>query len=241
MSVVTFEDFTPSPRYDGKAWYSVHIQEASAREGPWVQIDTKTLTPLDTDPTNPATRSFTTENGTLEQGWYRLIFVDQTGDEQQPTVPIKNIPEEDAPFLPTVQEVSELERARTKDRFGNEVGIFNENTRPTGDAVRGLIRQAADDVVMLIDVDIPPTAYDLADSVIAIGAAMLIELSYYPEQVGTPNSAYDHWWEWYQVMLERLKLAVEREALEEEMGEVGAGGIYYKFPELKIDWDTVNW
>jgi hypothetical protein len=241
MIVVTFEDFTPLPRYDGQPWATVQIQEAPDRTGPWTTIDTQAISPLDTDPKNPATRSFTTENATLDEGWYRLIFIDQSSDEQQPTAPIKNAPEEEEAFLPSVQDVADLLRARTKDKFGNELGLFNDNTRPTDSGVRGLIRQAADDVIMMVDTDIPVEAYDLASTVISIGAAMLVELSYYPEQIGTPNSAYDRYREWYELMLQRLMLAVERETLEEELGEDAATGVFYQFPPMMTDWDKVIW
>jgi hypothetical protein len=239
--VVTFEDFTPLPRYDGNAWTSVQIEEAPAKTGPWTVLETQTITPVDSNPANPATRNFTTELATLDQGWYRLTFFDATGDFQQPTAPIKNTPDEEEAFLPSVQDVAEIERARTKDKFGNELGTFTNDTRPTDDGVRGLIRQAADDVVMLVDTDIPVEAYELASSVIAIGTAMLIELAYFPETIGTPNSAYDRYRDWYDLMLQRLQSAVERETIEEVEGEAMIGNIQYKFPPMVTNWDTVNW
>lgn len=91
--VITFVDYTPAPRYDATAWAEVEIQETDDPvAGTWTTIDTITLSPVDSDPTEPATRSFTTENAsdTLEL-WYRLVFIDDTGDEQQPTAPIQNV------------------------------------------------------------------------------------------------------------------------------------------------------
>jgi hypothetical protein len=91
--VITFVDYTPAPRYDATAWAEVEIQETDDPvDGTWTTIDTITLSPVDADPTEPATRSFTTElaSDTLEL-WYRLVFVDATGDEQQPTAPIQNV------------------------------------------------------------------------------------------------------------------------------------------------------
>lgn len=91
MGVVTFVDYTPTPRFDGNPWTSVRIQEAALATGTWTTIETVTLSPVDADPENPVSRSFTTElaSDTLEL-WYRLVFVDATGDEQQPTTPVQN-------------------------------------------------------------------------------------------------------------------------------------------------------
>lgn len=89
--VVTFADYSPTPRFDGNPWVTVRIQEATLVAGPWTTIETITLAPLDTDPENPISRSFTTENATDFELWYRLVFVDATGDEEQPTEPTQNV------------------------------------------------------------------------------------------------------------------------------------------------------
>jgi hypothetical protein len=94
MSVVSFENFTPTPRYDATAWTEVKIQEAAtadATNDEWTTIDTIALDPVDADPTEPASRDFTTDEASDTAGlWYRLIFVDLDGDELLPTVPIQN-------------------------------------------------------------------------------------------------------------------------------------------------------
>lgn len=89
--VVSFSGYTPAPRYDGNAWATATIEEASASTGPWTVIDTITLNPPDSDPTEPATRSFTTENGTADSLWYRITFYDADGDSSQTTVPVQNV------------------------------------------------------------------------------------------------------------------------------------------------------
>jgi hypothetical protein len=88
--VVTFENFRPPPRYDLLPWTSVEIEESVDVMSGWTQIDTIPLSPVDTDPTHPELRSFTTEHGTAIDYWYRVTFTDATGDTSQPTVPIQN-------------------------------------------------------------------------------------------------------------------------------------------------------
>lgn len=95
MGVLTFVDYTPTPRFDGNAWATVRVQESDlttlSDATVWTTIETFTLDPVDADPENPIARSFTTElaSDTLEL-WYRLVFVDATGDEQQPSAPVQN-------------------------------------------------------------------------------------------------------------------------------------------------------
>lgn len=74
--VISFYGYEPNARYDGQPWTTVKIEESTSKTGPWTLIDTKTLSPVDTDPTNPVPRSFTTNAGTLMSGWYRISFVD---------------------------------------------------------------------------------------------------------------------------------------------------------------------
>lgn len=96
------------------------------------------------------------------------------------------------PLVPaTVEDVAALLRARTKDLNGTELGTFNENTRPTDVEVERLITMALAEVTGQIG----PYAYDpcasAATALIAIRAAMWVELSYFPEQVRTERSVYD--------------------------------------------------
>lgn len=103
--VVTFVDYTPTPRFDATPWTDVEIQEGTTDDGPWVTLETVTLSPVDADPENPATRSFTTElaSDALDL-WYRLLFIDGSGDEQQPSLPIQNV------LTPSYASANELAR-----------------------------------------------------------------------------------------------------------------------------------
>lgn len=116
-------------------------------------------------------------------------------------------------WAPTVADVGALLHARTKDSSGNELGTFTANTRPTDTQVSELIDQAVDDVITAIgqSLTISPDTYDTASKVAALGAAMLVELSFFPEQVGSGRSPYAQMLALYNTRLERLKLLVEAE------------------------------
>jgi len=88
--VISFVNFRPPARYDQFPWTTLDIDESADGLDPWTQIDTITLTPVDTDPIHPQLRNFTTEHGTALNYWYRITFLDATGDTSPPTVPIQN-------------------------------------------------------------------------------------------------------------------------------------------------------
>jgi len=88
--VITFVDYRPPERFDQLPWTQVRIEESADETGTYTQIDTVTLTPVDTDPSQPTLRSFTTQLGTAVDYWYRVVFADATGDTSQPTTPVQN-------------------------------------------------------------------------------------------------------------------------------------------------------
>lgn len=94
-------------------------------------------------------------------------------------------------------DVAAILRARTKDKNGSEVGTFNDDTRPTGDQVGLLITQAVADVQSATGSEIPMPCQVDARTVAASRAAMKVELSYFPEQIGNGRSPYsalrDEW------------------------------------------------
>jgi hypothetical protein len=77
--VRTLSGVRPSPRFDTVVWTVAKIEESESSTGPWSQIDTITLSPVDTDPENPAPRNLTTSSATKEPGWYRVRFEDAFG------------------------------------------------------------------------------------------------------------------------------------------------------------------
>lgn len=229
--VVSFIDFQPIPRFDGIPWTHVKIEEGPASVGPWTQIADITFVPVDPDPANPLVRNFTTEMATLDAGWYKITFIDATGDSQQPVVPIYNDLETARSFTPTVSEVGALLRARTKDNLGNELGTFTGATRPTNSEALELINQAADDVLAGIDDDVPFGAQRYVRDAIRLQAAMRVELSYFPEMVGSNRSAYEQYQQMYEASMKNIEKAVQREqSEEEEQDEHGGGSILFSFP-----------
>jgi len=236
MFVISLTDYTPIARYDNEPWTLARIEESVAQSGPWVEIDSVTLSPVDTDPANPQTRNFTTPNATLEEGWYRVVFVDGIGATETATVPVHRKTAIGFPFTPTVSEVAAILRARTKDTFGNEVGTFNSNTRPTGNEVLLLIEKAQSFVLSRADDDIPEGGWDIARDLISLGAAMLVEMSYFSEQVGTDRTAYEEMERMFDKQWDALIGAIEREKAEVVDGADAPPNIAFGFPTAEPLW-----
>lgn len=243
MFSITFEDYTPPLRVDGLSWIQVRIEESASSTGPWNAIDTIDLFPVDPNPEDPMARAFTTDLATLVNGWYRVIFLDEINGEALPTPPVQNIEDETAPYQPTISDIGALMRARTLDAMGNEIGTFNDATRPTGEQVGNLIIQAADDVMSGFDVDIPPGAYRYAKQAIIYRTAMLIEIGYWPEQINTGRSPYPQYEAMFDAFMINLEKAIEREQGELITGEdaLSPGMAVYTFPPTSnlVGWNTV--
>ena len=105
----------------------------------------------------------------------------------------------DIAWLPGPQDVANLLRARTKDDESNELGAWTATTRPTEYEVRGLIGTAAGDLLAAVDMLDPEweDPHGSAAGLCARRAAMLVELSYHPEDASQPGSVYteyrDQW------------------------------------------------
>ena len=124
-----------------------------------------------------------------------------------------SIPEPDPlVYLPTPTDVARLLRARTKDAHGTELGDWSDETRPTTEEVADLIDQAVGPVLARIGrlqapVDEPERYSNVipaARHLVALGAAMLVEKSYFPEQVLSERSAYAAYQTEYADCLESL-------------------------------------
>ena len=238
MNVVTLTDFSPIPRYDGDPWTKALIEEGPSETGPWTSLGEQVLSPVDTDPTNPAARSFTLDNATLNEGWYKVTFKDATNAMQQPVAPVHNVPDETAAYLPLVSDVGALLRTRTKDTLGHELGTFTANTRPTYEQAKRLIDQAADEITSDLDTDIPEGAWRYVKNAITIVAAMKIELSFFSDQVNNNRSVYPQLAQSLADVMLKVEKAVIRETEEAERGEFSnAVKPSYSFPE-PTGWET---
>lgn len=89
--IVSFEDFTPAARFDSIPWEDAEIWESAAEVGGYTLIDTIALSPVDADPADPASRDFSTANGTTDDQWYKIRFVDGNGDVSEYTEPLQNV------------------------------------------------------------------------------------------------------------------------------------------------------
>lgn len=112
-------------------------------------------------------------------------------------------------WMPVVADVGNRLRARTKDTNGNEVGTFTADTRPTDQQCQALVLRATADVAMRVGAELPSAVWDDARSVASVRAAMLVEMSYFPEQIGTANSPYAQLKALYDDDIKSLILAVE--------------------------------
>lgn len=74
-NVVTFTDFRPIPRFDAVKWTEARIEEAAALAGPWTEVEVFAV-PDYPDPEDPPLFSFTTDEATVTDGWYRLVWLD---------------------------------------------------------------------------------------------------------------------------------------------------------------------
>lgn len=112
--IVSFEDFIPAARFDSIAWEQVEIWEASTALGTYTLIDTLTLSPVDADPADPASRDFSTDNGTADDQWYKVRFVDGNGDYSEYTEPIQNVQDDTyAVAYATPDELARILKIRT--------------------------------------------------------------------------------------------------------------------------------
>jgi hypothetical protein len=121
--VVSLEDFRPAPRYDSEPWTDAQIQEAPSASGPWTILETQTLTPVDSDPTSPAYRDFTTDLGTAAEQWYRIVFLDANASTGLPTVPVQNV-DDDRVVYASVPELAAVLQVNANTRHNDLMRVL---------------------------------------------------------------------------------------------------------------------
>ena len=97
-----------------------------------------------------------------------------------------------ADVTPTVDDVAALITSRTFDEYGNELGEFTAETRPTDSQVSTLCAVAAADALIALGVDVAELPVEFADEVrqlAAVRCAALIQWSFFPEQATAATSA----------------------------------------------------
>lgn len=217
--VVSLEGFTPGQRYDDQPWTQARIEQATARSGPFTAIETVTFADPDADPMAPKTRDFTTDLATIAQGWFRVVFLDPTGAEQDSAA----VYFPGGGSRPTVEEVGALIRARTKTSLsggGTEVGTFNANTRPTGDEVTSMIERIDSSLAVRLGANLPEVVWPAVRETIALKAAMWVERARQPEQISDTQSAYSELKEEYEEAWTALRESVREAGSGEDPGAI---------------------
>ena len=219
MTVITFEEYRPVPRYDGLPWTSLRIEESLLEAGPWTEIDTQPLSPADSDPANPQERNFTTEEATLDEGWYRVTFLDATGDESI-TGPVFYPAVPDDPRRPSVDDVAKLLRTRTVAGLATGLGAdsgpadqttFDATTRPSRNEVQNLIGTSYDAMLGRLAVPLEEGSYDTFRHIVALYTAVLIEVSYFREQNQQNDALLRLWRETIAELLAAIQTKWERD------------------------------
>lgn len=139
---------------------------------------------------------------------------------------------------PTVDDVGALLRARTQDTHDDELGTFTADTRPTAEQAEAIIVQASSAVLARtgkLDDNLKcGSADDIrtnAKYMITLLAAMLIELSYFPEQVNSDRSPYGQYRDLYNdgmtALLDAVKECIDGEVVPDDGGSYGPS---FSFP-----------
>jgi hypothetical protein len=205
--IVSFTDINPPLRNDGTPWSAVQISEAAELQGPWSVIDFQDLSPLDTDPSQPAARSFTTHQASIPGGFYTLTFVDAGGASSHPIEQVQDVPSE---IAPSVSDLGSFMRARTvpAGTGGTELGTFTSTTRPTDGEALVMIAQATGYVLMDVGAEIPDRMIEQARFMVILYAASLVELTFYRNEVTRDQSSYEQYVAMYKAGVAALKLAI---------------------------------
>jgi hypothetical protein len=133
-------------------------------------------------------------------------------------------------------------QSRTRNKFGVMQKTFNANTTPTDEDVTRIIAIAGNKVADEIGDQVVEVVVDDAQALVAIRAAMIIETSFFSEQIASQRSPYTQLSEEYERELPRLLNAVQSA---QEDGEINLAQVgnraSYSFPDAsdKITMDGI--
>lgn len=262
--VIRFVNYKPTGRDTGK-WTQAVIQQAplastgTAEPGTWSTIETKVIPDYPTV-TDPPVMNFTTELATELPGWYRILFRDATGDEEQ-TMPRYFA---GATLRPSTRDVANYVKNRTITPDGNYLGDFSDATHATGvpmtsvtaTEVNELIVKAENRVLRRMDIDpneqplIPAESQAALSDLMALYAGMLIELTKFGEQIARRTSPYPELKVLFDEQLLEMRDDIRNDVIlpgEPDpsgpggTGVAGFGTAQYTFPEDvggMISWET---
>lgn len=145
-------------------------------------------------------------------------------------------------YKPTIEQIGALLYERTADSVGNKLGTFTETTRPTATNVSSIIERAVGTVSSTVGNEIPESCWEMARSLVALRAAMLIEVSFFPEQIRADKSPFESYRKMYEFDLADLRKAVAEAGSGEEPGSAdNMAEVEYAYPEDNgglVGWDT---
>lgn len=200
--------YRPPRRFDGKAWVEFRVEAAGEEDGGWIPLGEPVPIPTYETPFTGGTTITTLVVGP----WFRLVYVDAAGVES--VGPSFTIPAGVA-VRPSLDDVAALLHARTYaetgDILGEALGSFTESTHPSAAQVEVLIDHAAADMAVRAGTEVPPALYETARDLIAMRAAMLVEMSYFPEQSEGGRTVYQSLRLTYEEGAKRLARAAEAE------------------------------
>lgn len=133
-------------------------------------------------------------------------------------------------ITPALTDVGAILRARTRsDSTGAELGTFNTTTRPTGSEVTDFIAHAEAEVSLRLPTDLEDLAdrqAGMAKRVVALRAAMLVELSYDPDRTDGQDSAYQRLSDLFDAGMSALEQALVEPAEQRGMVVMGLADPY---------------
>jgi hypothetical protein len=112
--------YTPPARFDEQSWNRVRVEQ-SPDDSTFTAIETISLTSgdvdpstLDSDPSEPATREITTDQATLAQAYFRVVWLDSDDAESPPSGSVFS-PGGSGVGLPTLDELKEQVKVTRAD------------------------------------------------------------------------------------------------------------------------------
>lgn len=170
---------------------------------------------------------------------FYLIKWDGGGTDAVEELRVTAAPSSVVGYRPSAHDVAVLERSRTRTDSG-EQGEFTPDTRPTLEQVEDTIKAAAEQVASVLGPEVPAAAAGMARGLVTLYSAMLVELTYFPEQVVSNRSPYAQFKQLFDDALPRVLEAV-KEASEGDI-EPGTGDAgfpsYGGFPSTAIGMET---
>ena len=118
-------------------------------------------------------------------------------------------------YRPTLQELASITLQRTADDLGNISGTFSLVTRPTDEQAEEIITFALDDIIPMLGEQIPENLWERASNLVALRAAMLIEVSLYGQEIRNAISPYPYYKELYDSIITEVQ---------DEIANAEAGG-----------------